>query len=60
MALHHQYIYHKSTDRNTFLRADSFHPKGLKNSIAFEQLQCLRRISDEESDFEKQAQEMFF
>ena len=51
-------IYRKSTDRNTILRADSFHPPSLINNIPFGQFQRLRRICDKQDDFEQKASDM--
>lgn len=55
----HTSIYRKSTDRNTILRAESFHPKNLISNIPYGQFQRLRRICDSDSDFELQAQQMY-
>lgn len=54
----HTSLYRKSTDRNTLLHAESFHPKNLIDNIPFGQYQRLRRICDSETDFDHQAQEM--
>lgn len=54
----HTTIYRKGTDRNTLLRADSFHLRSLKDNIPFGQFQRLRRICNNDSDFEMQAQDM--
>lgn len=51
----HTSIYRKSTDRNTILRADSFHPPHLIENIPLGQFQRLRRICDQQTDFNKQA-----
>ena len=54
----HTTIFRKITDRNTILRADSFHPPSLINNIPFGQFQRLRRICDREEDFDQKAVEM--
>ena len=51
----HTTVYRKPTDRNTVLKADSFHPNWLKNNIPFGQFQRLRRICDTDKEFEEQA-----
>lgn len=54
----HTTVYQKTTDKNTVLKADSFHPKWLKDNIPFGQFQRLRRICDTDSEFENQAKMM--
>ncbi|KAJ0060014.1 hypothetical protein NL108_018667 [Boleophthalmus pectinirostris] len=54
----HSTIFRKLTDRNTILKADSFHPPWLLQNIPYGQFQRLRRICDTESNFEKNAQDM--
>lgn len=54
----HTTIFRKKTSRNTILRADSFHPPHLIENIPFGQFQRLRRICDDEAEFEKQANDM--
>ena len=54
----HTTIFRKKTSRNTLLRADSFHPSYLINNIPFGQFQRLRRLCDEEDDFNIQATDM--
>ena len=54
----HTSIFRKDTDRNTILRAESFHPKNLISNIPFGQFQRLRRICSSDTDFESQAQAM--
>ena len=54
----HTTIYRMDTDRNTILRADSFHPSSLIKNIPFEQFQRLRRICDREDDFQDKVGEM--
>lgn len=54
----HTTLFHGRTDRNTLLWADSFHPPALKKNIPFAQFQSLKRIWDEEADFEAKAKEM--
>ncbi len=54
----HTSIFRKPTDRNTILRADSFHPPWLTDNIPLGQFQRLKRICDSEEDFEKNAQDM--
>ena len=51
-------VFRKPTDRNTLLRADSFHPPSLKKNIPYGQFQRLKRICDQESDFETKAEDM--
>ncbi|XP_063042950.1 uncharacterized protein LOC134437386 [Engraulis encrasicolus] len=55
----HTTIYRKPTDRNTILRADSFHPNSLISNIPYGQFQRLRRICDSDTDFETQSAEMY-
>lgn len=55
----HTSIYRKNTDRNTILRADSFHPNGLINNIPYGQFQRLRRICDSQTDFDQQSKSMY-
>jgi hypothetical protein len=43
----HTSIFRKPTGGNTILRADSFHPKRLKENIPYGQLQRVRRICQE-------------
>ncbi len=54
----HTTLFKKSTSHNTILRADSFHPRHLNGNIPYGQFQRLRRICDQETDFEEQAQIM--
>lgn len=54
----HTSIFRKPTDRNTILKADSFHPPWLIKNIPYGQFQRLRRICDSDEDFELNAQEM--
>lgn len=49
----------KSSDRNTVLRADSFHPSHLIDNIPLGQFQRLRRLCDSDADFEQQASDMY-
>lgn len=51
-------IFRKPTDRNTLLKAQSFHPKKLISNIPFGQFQRLKRICSSENDFELQAKDM--
>ena len=55
----HTTIYRKPTDKNTILRADSFHPNSLISNIPYGQFQRLRRICDSDTDFETQSAEMY-
>ena len=56
----HTYIFRKSTDRNTILRAESFHPKHfIISNIPFGQFQRLKRICNTDSEFEAQAHTMY-
>ena len=45
-------LYIKSTDRNTLLKANSYHPLPLKNSLPYSQFCRLKRICKKESDFQ--------
>ena len=54
----HTSIYRKSSDRNTILRADSFHPSSLISNIPYGQFQRLRRLCDSDDDFVQQATDM--
>lgn len=54
----HTTIFRKETDRNTILRADSFHPKWMTENIPFAQFQRFKRICDKEEDFNIRAQDM--
>lgn len=54
----HTSIYRKPTDRNTILRADSYHPKTTISNIPYGQFQRLRRICDSTTDFETKATDM--
>lgn len=54
----HTTIFRKETDRNTILRADSFHPLWMTENINFGQFQRLKRICDKEEDFNIRAQDM--
>ena len=55
----HTSIFRKMTDRNTILRADSFHPRALISNIPLGQFQRLKRICDTEEAFNSQALEMY-
>lgn len=54
----HMTIYRKNTDRNTILKAASFHPKSPISNIPYGKFQSLRRICDTENYFE-QAQDTY-
>ncbi|XP_026098621.1 uncharacterized protein LOC113069710 [Carassius auratus] len=54
----HTSIFRKSTDRNTLLHANSFHPPWLIDNIPFGQIQRLRRICDSDQDFQYQSLDM--
>ncbi len=54
----HTSIFRKPTDRNTILRANSFHPPWLIENIPHGQFQRLKRICDREDDYEIQLQDM--
>lgn len=51
-------VYRKPTDRNTILHGRSFHPKWLKDNVPCGQFQRIRRICDQDQDFENKSQEM--
>lgn len=44
-------LYTKQTDRNTLLKADSYHPLFLKNSLPYSQFCRVRRICKNDMDF---------
>ena len=54
----HTSMFRKPTDRNTILRADSYHPSWLVENIPFGQFQRIKRICDSEEGFEINAQDM--
>lgn len=54
----HSTLFRKTTDRDSILNFQSFHPPPLKKNIAYGQFQCLHRICDREVDFTTQAQNM--
>lgn len=54
----HTSIFRKSTDRNTVLHANSFHPPWLIENIPYGQIQRLKRICDSEDDFQVQSVDM--
>ncbi len=54
----HTSIFRKPTDRNTILRANSFHPPWLIENIPHGQFQRLKRTCDREDDYEIQLQDM--
>ena len=51
-------LYTKPTDSNTLLKADSYHPLHLKNSLPFSQLCRVKRICTRENDFDRNAEMM--
>ncbi len=51
----HTSIYRKSSDCDTILRADSFHPSSLITNIPLGQFQRLRGICDCDDEFDQQA-----
>ncbi|KAL2099357.1 hypothetical protein ACEWY4_005837 [Coilia grayii] len=51
-------IYRKPTDRNTLLRADSFHPTSLKRSLPISQMKRVRRICSTGNTFQEQSEAM--
>lgn len=51
-------LYRKPTARNTLLRADSEHPRHLKESLPFSQLCRVKRICKTPEDFRRNSDEM--
>ncbi|MEE6525000.1 hypothetical protein FKM82_024764 [Ascaphus truei] len=51
-------IYRKQNSRNTFLKADSNHPRSLIRGIPNGQFLCLRRLCSNEDSFHQQATEL--
>lgn len=54
----HTSIFRKTTDQNTVLHADSFHPPWLIKNILYGQTQRLRCICDSDQDFLNQSMDM--
>lgn len=51
-------LYRKSTDRNSILHGQSFHPIPLKRSLPLSQFSRIRRICSSDSDFQAQAADL--
>ena len=51
-------LYRKSTDRNTILHGDSFHPIALKRSLPVSQFNRIRRICTKDTDYRTQAEDL--
>lgn len=54
----HTSIFRKSTDRNTILRADSFHSQHLIKNIPYGQFLRLKRICDTQEDYQTKSVDM--
>ena len=48
-------IYHKPTDKHTYLRNESFHPTHCRKAVVYSQFLRYRRIISDNEEFEKQA-----
>ena len=48
-------VYHKPTDKHTYLRHESFHPKHCKKAVVYSQFLRYRRIISDDDEFDKQA-----
>ena len=51
-------IFTKPTDQKAYLHAKSYHPKSTKDAIAFTQALRIRRICNEESEFNKNSEKL--
>lgn len=51
-------LYRKSTDRNSILHGDSFHPTALKKSLPISQFNRVRRICSSDLDYQTQAEDL--
>lgn len=51
-------LYRKSTDRNSILHGQSFHPIPLKRGLPISQFNRIRRICSSDSDYQLQADEL--
>ncbi len=51
-------LYRKSTDRNSILHEQSFHPISLKRGLPISQFSHIRRICSSEADFKAQAADL--
>ena len=48
----------KPTDKKAYLHAKSYHPKSTKDAIAFSQVLRIRRICNEDSEFNKNSKKL--
>ena len=48
-------LYRKSTDRNSLLHGDSYHPRFLKKNLPVSQFNRVRRICSSNDDYQKQS-----
>ncbi|XP_063044279.1 uncharacterized protein LOC134438605 [Engraulis encrasicolus] len=48
-------LYRKSTDRNSLLHAESYHPTSLKKNLPISQFSRIRRICSSQDDYQSQA-----
>lgn len=55
----HTSLFRKNIHKNTILHANSFHSTTLINNIPFGQFQRLRRICDDDNDFNLKGREMY-
>ena len=51
-------VFTKPTDRKNYLHSKSYHPKSIKESIAFSQATRLKRICTEEADIRDAADKL--
>lgn len=51
-------LFRKSTDRNSILHGQSYHPLPLKKSLPISQFNRIRRICTTDQDYEEQAEDM--
>lgn len=51
-------LYRKSTDRNSILHGQSFHPTPLKRGLPISQFNRIRRICSSDSDYQLQADDL--